>query len=188
MSVDGSITGSSSQVLVLTVWDMEVSLRVAILLGQTEINDIDLVTTLADAHEEVIRLDITVDEGLRMDVLDSRDELIGQKEHGLQGELAVAEVEKVLQAGAEKIQDHSIVVALGSEPTNEGDTDTSGERLVDAGFIFELRVLGFDTLELDGDFFTRDDVRSEVDVTERAAADLSSDPVLVPHAEILRNC
>ena len=62
VGVDGGITGRASQVLVLPVRDVEVRLRVTVLLGQTEIDDIDLVTTLADAHEEVVGLDITVDE------------------------------------------------------------------------------------------------------------------------------
>jgi hypothetical protein len=79
VSVNGSITRSTGQVLVLTVWDVEVSLRVTVLLGQTEINDIDLVATLANAHKEVVRLDITMDEGFGVDVLDAGDELVGEK-------------------------------------------------------------------------------------------------------------
>lgn len=53
------------------------SLGVSVLLGQTEVNNIDLVTTLANTHQEVVGLDITVDERLGMNVLDTRDELIG---------------------------------------------------------------------------------------------------------------
>jgi hypothetical protein len=99
VGVDGGITSSSGQVLVLPIRDVEVGLGVTVFLGQSEIDDIDLVAALADAHEEVIRLDITVDEGLGVDVLDAGDELIGQQKNGLQGELAVAEVEEILQAG-----------------------------------------------------------------------------------------
>lgn len=84
MSVDGSVTSSTSQVLVLSVRDVEVGLGITVLLGQTEINHVDLVATLADAHEEVVRLDVTVDEGLGVDVLDAGDELIGEQEDGLQ--------------------------------------------------------------------------------------------------------
>jgi hypothetical protein len=62
VGVDGSITGSASQALVLLIRDVEVGLRVTVLLGQTEINDIDLVSTLANAHEEVVGFDITMDE------------------------------------------------------------------------------------------------------------------------------
>ena len=77
MGVDGGITGCAGQVLVLPVRDVEVGLRVTVLLGQTKIDDIDLVAALADAHEEVVGLDITVDEGLGVDVLDAGDELVG---------------------------------------------------------------------------------------------------------------
>ena len=160
MGVDGGITGSTSQVLVLTVWDVEVSLGVAVLLGQAKVDHVDLVAALADAHEEVVGLDVTVDEGLGMDVFDAGDKLIGEEKHRLERELAVAEVEQILQAGAEEVEDHGIVVALGAEPADERDTDASGQRLVDTGLIFELGVLGLDALELDGDLLTGDDVGS----------------------------
>jgi hypothetical protein len=99
-----------------------------------------------------------VDERLGVNVLNAGDELIGQEKNGLQGEFAVAEVEEILQGRAKQVQNHSIVVALGTEPAHEWDTDTAGEGLVDAGLIFELWVLCLDTLELDGDLLTRDDV------------------------------
>jgi len=185
VGVDGGITSSSGQVLVLPIRDVEVGLGVTVFLGQTEIDDIDLVAALADAHEEVIRLDITVDEGLGVDVLDAGDELIGQQKNGLQGELAVAEVEEILQAGAEEIKNHGIVVTLGTEPADKWDTDTASERLVDTGLIFELGVLGLDRLKLDGNLFTGDDVGAEVDITEAATSDLTTDAVLVADTKIL---
>ena len=135
VGVDGCITSGTRQVLVLTVRNVEVSLGVTVLLGQTEIDHVDLVTTLANTHQEVVRLDITVDEGLGVDILDAGDELIGEEQHRLEREFAVAKVEKVLQGGAEQIQDHGIVIALGAEPADERDTDTAGERLVNTGLI-----------------------------------------------------
>jgi hypothetical protein len=158
VSVDAGITSSTSQILVLSVRNVEVRLGIAVLLGQTEIDDVDLVAALANAHEEVVRLDITVDEGLGMDVLDARDELVGKEKDGLQGELAVAEVEEILQRRAEQVQDHGVVIALGAEPAHEWDTDAASKGLVDASFILELRMLCFDALELDGDLLTGDDV------------------------------
>lgn len=121
-----------------------------------------------------------------MDVLDTRDELVGQEEDRLQGELPVAEVEEIFQARAEKIQHHRVVVAFGSKPTDEGNTDTTGKRLVDTGLIFELRMLGLDRFKFDGNLFARDDVGSKVDITERTGADLSADAVLITDAEVLR--
>lgn len=158
MSVDAGIAGGTSQVLVLSVRNVEVSLGITVLLGQTEIDNVDLVAALANAHKEVVRLDITVDERLGVDVLNAGDELVGEEQDGLQGELAVAEVEEILEGRAEQVQNHGIVVTLGAEPAHEGNSDTAGEGLVDAGLIFELRVLGLDALELDGDLLTGDDV------------------------------
>ena len=48
-----------------------------VLVGQTEIDNVDLVATLSDAYEEVVGLDITVDKGLAVNVLNTGDELVG---------------------------------------------------------------------------------------------------------------
>lgn len=78
MSVDGCITSSSCQVFVLTVWNVEVGLRITVFLCQSEVDDIDLISTLPYSHQEVVRLDVTVDERFGVDVLDTGDELIGE--------------------------------------------------------------------------------------------------------------
>ena len=93
MGIDAGIASGTRQVLVLTIRNMEVGLGVTVFLGKTKIDDVDLITTLADTHQEIIGLDITVDEGLGVNVLDSRDELIGEQQNGLEGEFAVAKVE-----------------------------------------------------------------------------------------------
>ena len=97
MRVDGSIASRAGQVLVLAVGNVEVRLRVPILLGQTKVDNVDLIPSLANAHQEVVGLDITMDEGLGVDVFDAGDELVGEQQHGLEGELAVAEVEEVFE-------------------------------------------------------------------------------------------
>ena len=133
---------------------MEVRLWVTVLLGQTKVDHVDLIAALADAHEEVVRLDITVNERLGVNVLDTGDELIGEQENCLERELAVAEIEKILEGGAEKIQDHGVVVTFGSEPPDERDANTARKGLVDLGLIFELGVLCLGGLELDGDLLS----------------------------------
>ncbi len=92
-------------------------------------------------------------------------QLIGQKQDSLEGELAVAEVEQVLERGPEKVNDHGVVVAFCPEPTDKRDTNTTGKGLVYLRLVLELRVLSLDRLELNGDFFAGDDVDPEVDVT-----------------------
>lgn len=158
MGIDTSVTCSTRQVLVLTVWDVEVRLWVTVLLSKTKVDHVNLVTPLSNAHQEVVWLDIAVDEGLGVDVLDTRDELICQQQNRLQREFPVAEIEEVLQAGPKQIENHGIIITLGTEPTNKWDADTASQGLVDASLIFELRVFSLDTLKLDGDLFSRDDV------------------------------
>jgi hypothetical protein len=46
-------------------------------------------------------------------------------------------------------------------------------------------MLGLYALKLDGNFFTRDYVRTKVDIPEAAAADLPANAVLVTHAKVL---
>ena len=158
MGIDTSISCSASQVFILTVWDVKVSLWVTVFLGQSEVDDIDLVSTLSDTHQEVVGLDITVNEGFGMDVLDPGDKLVSQEEDCLQREFAVAEVKQILQARSKQIQHHGIVVTLGTKPTDEGDSDASSEGFVDACLIFELRMFGLDTFEFDGNLLARNDV------------------------------
>ena len=73
MSVDAGIAGGTSQVLVLSVGDVQVGLGVPVLLGQTEVDDVDLVSSLANTHQEVVWLDITVNEVAGMYVFDTRN-------------------------------------------------------------------------------------------------------------------
>lgn len=73
MSVDGRVTSGTRQILVLAVRDVQVGLGVPVLLRETKINDVNLVTTLPNAHEEVVGLDVAVDEVARVDVLDAGD-------------------------------------------------------------------------------------------------------------------
>ena len=76
------------------------------------------------------KIGFSAPDGMQRD-MQGTHQLISQKEDSLQAELAVAEVKEVFERGTEEIDDHGIVVALGPEPTDEGDTDTTSEGLVD---------------------------------------------------------
>src|SRR5579862_8037276 len=78
--VDAGITSSSSQVLVFSIGNMEVSLWVAVLLSQAKVDYVDLITTLADSHQEVVWFDVAMDKGFGVDVFNTRDELVGKEE------------------------------------------------------------------------------------------------------------
>jgi hypothetical protein len=73
MGINTGIASSSCQVLVLPVGNVQMALGVTVLLGKTKVDDVHLVATLADTHQEVIGFDITVNEVLGMDVFDAGD-------------------------------------------------------------------------------------------------------------------
>ena len=185
MRVDGGISGSASQVLVLSIRNVEMRLGIAVLLGQTKINHVNLITPLPNAHEEVIRFDISVDKRLCVDVLDSRNELVSEKKNSLQGKLPVAKVEQVLQARPEEIENHGIIIALGSKPANERDANAPSKRLVHAGLVLKLRVLCLDGFEFNGNLLARNDIGTEVNITKRTRSNLAADAILVTDAKVL---
>ena len=90
-----------------------------------------------------------MDEVLAVDVLDPRDELVGEQEDRLEGEPPRAKVEEVLQARAEELHDHDVEVALGAAPLDGGDADAALHDAVELGLDVELRVLRLDALQFD---------------------------------------
>lgn len=73
MRVDTRVPRRSRQVLVLPVRDVEVGLGVAVLLGKSKVDHVDLVASLADTHQKVVRLDVPVDKVSRVNVFDPRN-------------------------------------------------------------------------------------------------------------------
>eukprot|EP00187_Rhodella_violacea_P007101 CAMPEP_0174886340 /NCGR_PEP_ID=MMETSP0167-20121228/1575_1 /TAXON_ID=38298 /ORGANISM="Rhodella maculata, Strain CCMP736" /LENGTH=353 /DNA_ID=CAMNT_0016122291 /DNA_START=88 /DNA_END=1148 /DNA_ORIENTATION=- len=172
MGVDGGVTGGAGEILVLPVGDMDVCFMVAVLLCESKVDDVDDVRVLPQAHEKVVGLDVAVEEASGVDVLDALDHLVGEHEDGLEGEPPMAEIEEVLETGAEEIDSHDVVVALLAEPPDLGnalDVVAAGadvEVAVDFALVEQLRVLRLRALELDRDFFARRDVCSEIDIAE----------------------
>ena len=121
---------------------------VTILFGQSEINQEELVTVTADSHEEVVRLDVSVDEVLVVDKLDSADHLVGQHEDRLHGEASRAEVEEVFERRAQEVHDEDVVVTFGAVPPDVGDADTTLKDLVKLRLVEKLWVPSLDRFKL----------------------------------------
>ena len=88
--VDGGISCSASQVLAILVGDV-LTLAILVALGQTEIDDVDIVTSrVSSSNQEIIGLDIPMNDPLFMDLLNASDELACDHEHSLQVKIALA--------------------------------------------------------------------------------------------------
>lgn len=73
MGVDAGVSCRPREVFVFLVGDVLVRSCVPVLLGQSEVDGVDEIALLAETHEEVVGFDVSVDEVLRVDVLDSTD-------------------------------------------------------------------------------------------------------------------
>ena len=141
--VRAAVASRAGEVLALFVGDVLVRLRVAVLLCEAEVDDVDVVALLARAHEEVVRLDVAVQEAFRVDELHAADHLVGQHERRLQREFSPAEAEQVFERGPEEVDDHDVVVALHAVPADRRKPDSGAvvvEDLIQAGLVDELRM------------------------------------------------
>jgi hypothetical protein len=80
--VDGSVSGSACQMLVFSVHNVYVRLRVPVSFCQTKVDDVHNVGTTAQSHEKVVGFNITMNERLGMDVLNSQQGLISNHQGG----------------------------------------------------------------------------------------------------------
>ena len=80
---NGGVSGGTGQVLAILVGNV-LAIAVLVALCETEINNVDVVTgRIRTTDKEVIRLDITMDNALLVDLLNAADELDGDHQHGL---------------------------------------------------------------------------------------------------------
>jgi len=150
MGVNAGVARRARQVLVLAVLYVLPSVRVAVLLREAEVDDEQLVAVPADAHDEVVRLDVAVDKVLAVYVLDAADHLVRQHEHSLHREAPRAEIKEIFETGPEQLHDEHAVVTNLAKPAYVRDADAALEDLVQLAFIKQLRMSRFYWLQLHG--------------------------------------
>jgi hypothetical protein len=56
-----------------SLWDVEVGLGITECLCEAEIDNVNLVAALTDAHQEVVRFDVAVNKLSRVDIFNARN-------------------------------------------------------------------------------------------------------------------
>lgn len=106
------IPGSAGEIFALDEWNV-LALRVLITLGETKINDVNIIfCNLCAADEEVVRLDVSMDNSFVVDLLDSLDHLLGDEAAGFQIEFSFALHEQIFETGSEHVHDHDVELVL----------------------------------------------------------------------------
>ena len=65
--------------------------------GEAQIRHINQIPLLPHTHQEILRLDVSMDDALGMDIFETVEELVDEHQRSLEREFATAEVEKVFQ-------------------------------------------------------------------------------------------
>lgn len=91
--VDGGVTGGARERPTVTVGDVLQVLGVAVALREAKVDAVDVGALVAKADDEVGRLDVPVDEVPRVQGVDALEQLVGDLQHGFEGEASGALVE-----------------------------------------------------------------------------------------------
>ena len=118
MGVQTCVSGSSRQTLSVFVGNVLASPRVSVSFGEPKVNDVHVVLPLAETHQEVVRLNISVQVKPRVYVLDALDHLVRKHQHCLERELPATLSEQFLQAATESVHHHHISFFVLAEPMN----------------------------------------------------------------------
>lgn len=101
MGVDGGVSECPDEGFALFELAVLPCLRVSESFSESIIDEVDVISFLVRADKEVIRLDVSVDEVLRVHVLDARDDLLSKHQHCLYRELPRTHHEEVFQRMSE---------------------------------------------------------------------------------------
>ncbi len=110
MTVDAGKSCRANQVWVPGASGMSVHLGNIGFCGEAQICHINLIPMLPHTHQEILRLDVSMDDTLGMNVFKTVKELVDEHQYGLQRELAAAEVEKIFQTRSQKIKHHHVIL------------------------------------------------------------------------------
>ena len=109
MRIQACVSCRASQVLSISEWDV-LAVRRLVALGEAEVDDVNCVFSLViAANQEIIRFDISMDDSLLVDDLDSLDHLDGNVEASLEVKFPSALLEVVFKTLAEEVHYHDVV-------------------------------------------------------------------------------
>jgi hypothetical protein len=81
-------------------------------LGKPKVNNVKRVSLIADPYQEVVSLDIALEEILGMDVFDSGNGLVSNKEDGFDRKSSAVVFELVLNRRAEDVMNQRVEVTF----------------------------------------------------------------------------
>lgn len=153
MTVDAGKSCRVNQVWVSSASGMSVHLSSIGFRDEAQICHINLILMLFHTHQEILRLDVSMNDILEMNVLKTANELIDKHQHRFEKELATAEVEEIFQAWSQQIKHQGVKAALCLINVNSWNIDIIRKKSIDLDFKFEKEEINKDVFEFDDDLF-----------------------------------
>ena len=119
------------------------------LVNYAEVNQINPIITFFEAHQEIVWFDISMNNVLAMNMLETTDELIDNHQHGFQRERAAAETQKIGQTWPKQFRHHVIIFPIFTVRINARNADTTGEFLNSHDFRIETWIIDCEKFEFD---------------------------------------
>ena len=86
------------------------SIRTLVAFSETEVDDVNgVLCSVSASNQEVVRLDVTMNDSLLVDNLDSLNHLDGDMENGLEIELSSALLEEILERLTQHVHNHDMI-------------------------------------------------------------------------------
>lgn len=163
------------------------ALRILIALGQAKVNHIQFVAIPADAHQKVIWLHVAVYKTMLMHALEAHQQLIGQHEDCLQREVALAQVEQILQRGAQQLHDQRIEALLAAVVQECRQSSMRTDLLIDLCLVAQQWILDIDRLDFDSHILAVLRINALIDLTKRTAANRLEQTIFATDYAILQS-
>lgn len=160
MTLDAGKTCCTNQTQCWRASRIGLYLQITAFRGEAQIGDIHLVPIPARTHQEILRLHVTVDDILRVNIFQPMKKLVGKHQYRLKRELATTKIEKILQTRSQKVEYHNIVFAFGQRLVNAWNTNTTRKRSIDISLKLEEGGIDRDVFELNSNLFASTDVGS----------------------------
>ena len=118
-------------------------------MDYAEVNQVNPIATPSEAHQEVVWFDISMNNVLAMDMLETTDELIGNHQYGFQRERAAAETQKIGQTWPKQFRHHVMIFLIFTVRIDTRNAYTAGEFLNSHDFRIEAWIIDCEGFEFD---------------------------------------
>jgi hypothetical protein len=153
VGVKRGIAGGAGELFTFFVRNVPACVRIFVPFGKAEVDHVNNVLLLANADQEVVRLDVAVQKSLLVDIFDALEHLNRNHQHSLQAELSVTELKQVFERRPKEIHHEHVIFLVRTVVVHTRNSASTLKQPIQFRLIVELREFGLQRLDLRRHFF-----------------------------------